>query len=1005
MLVRLHTLTIASLTLLLAVVTSAWVAPPAVAAGGGLYVDAGSAACSDTGTGDSSTPFCTIYAAAKKATPGDTVHVADGSYPEQVTVPSGVSFVAASPSTVVLGANSLVGATWTPAASGTAYTTPLPLAANPSQVFRSGTALTRAAGPGTTIPGSYYWDFTNKLLYVDIGGAAPTDADNLTISRTYGFLAANTTGVSISGFTVRQQNSSGVSLSGSTGATVSNVTVTDAGAYGVSDSGGSGNRFQSVTSTLNSSIGIRLFNTIGDTVDGGTVIGNGHHGVSAQGGSGAHISHVTATGNKRPGIREAAGIDVSASSLNALVEDNTTYSNDDSGIEIYTGSTGAVVRRNISYDNNDHGIDISQGSGALVISNTVVGNVSSGINVEGGTAGGSVATVRNNIAVDNTRDPSRSHGDIRVDGQSTSGSSIDSDLVFESGGSSYAYEWGGVGYSTRGALLAASGQEGNGIQADPRFTSLSSRNLTLTGSSPAIDAADSGAPGWATRDHVGKQPVDDPQVADTGAGPITYADLGALELTDVPAPTPDAAPTAALTVTPGQVDQGGSVTLDASGSTDDKGITGYVFGCGTGTVLPSQNAATARCTYSSAGSFTASVQVSDGAGQTATATQTVTVTAPPPPPPAGPTAALVVSPPSVVAGGRVTLDASASKAAQGRSIASYAFDCGTGSGSRSQASGTTVCTYPAPGTFRASVVVTDDAARTGSATQTVTVTAPPPPPAGPTAALVVSPPSVVAGGRVTLDASASKAAQGRSIASYAFDCGTGSGSRSQASGTTVCTYPAPGTFRASVVVTDDAARTGSATQTVTVTAAPSPAGPSAALRTWPKSVRQGERVTLDASASRAASGHRIVSYRFVCGDGGAGTTQARATKVCTYRKVGRFTASVVVVDDRGKRAAKTAVVKVTPGPLPTARLKVSPTHPHRGHVVWVSAAASTGSSVSRVVAYRFQCGWQARTAWRKTPTASCRFWAAPGSTQRVSVWVKNSLGLVKFTYKKVHVVR
>ncbi|MGZ4429068.1 MAG: hypothetical protein ACXVEV_13080, partial [Nocardioidaceae bacterium] len=60
---------------------------PAAAAGTGYFVDGGSAACTDTGTGTQAAPFCTVSAAAKKAVnPGDTVHIAPGVYREQVTV-------------------------------------------------------------------------------------------------------------------------------------------------------------------------------------------------------------------------------------------------------------------------------------------------------------------------------------------------------------------------------------------------------------------------------------------------------------------------------------------------------------------------------------------------------------------------------------------------------------------------------------------------------------------------------------------------------------------------------------------------------------------------------------------------------------------------------------------------------------------------------------------------------------------------------------------------------
>src|SRR5262249_11761065 len=48
-------------------------------------VDGASAACNNAGPGNAENPFCTIQAAAKRATAGDTVRVRPGDYREQVT--------------------------------------------------------------------------------------------------------------------------------------------------------------------------------------------------------------------------------------------------------------------------------------------------------------------------------------------------------------------------------------------------------------------------------------------------------------------------------------------------------------------------------------------------------------------------------------------------------------------------------------------------------------------------------------------------------------------------------------------------------------------------------------------------------------------------------------------------------------------------------------------------------------------------------------------------------
>ncbi len=65
-------------------------------------------------------------------------------------------------------------------------------------------------------------------------------------------------------------------------------------------------------------------------------------------------------------------------------------------------------------------------------------------------------------------------------------------------------------------------------------------------------------------------------------------------------------------------------TFDGSGSSDDRGITGYAWNFGDG--LAGAGAATAH-TYGSGGTFTARLTVTDTAGQTAVASQSVTVIA------------------------------------------------------------------------------------------------------------------------------------------------------------------------------------------------------------------------------------------------------------------------------------------------------------------------------------------------------------------------------------------
>jgi PKD repeat protein len=90
---------------------------------------------------------------------------------------------------------------------------------------------------------------------------------------------------------------------------------------------------------------------------------------------------------------------------------------------------------------------------------------------------------------------------------------------------------------------------------------------------------------------------------------------------------PDQAPTARLSAPNGQQRAPVTVTLDASGSTDpDKTpIASYRFTCGNGVTVPDQQSPFATCRYTSSGTYTVTVVVTDTGGRTGTAQDVVRV--------------------------------------------------------------------------------------------------------------------------------------------------------------------------------------------------------------------------------------------------------------------------------------------------------------------------------------------------------------------------------------------
>ena len=574
------------------VVALAVLVPAAPARAGTTYVvrqhDLG---CSDGGPGTPAKPFCTISAAAKVAAAGDAVRVGAGTYREQVTVHRGVRFVAASRSAHVVGSDSLALATWS-AAGGRAWSTELGAATLVSGVTSRGVRLSRATGVARTATDSWYFDAPTHRLYVDLGGPAPSADEALEASvRQYGFLVRGTHDVTVQGFTMSGQAGAGIFLDSSTHSVVRDVSVTGSASYGINDQDGTRDRIIGAHVSGNASIGIRLLRTASSSVTSSVSRRNGFHGISVQGGSGARVVHNTTTGNLTPGVRRAAGIDISSASLHAVVERNLSHGNDDSGIEVFTGSIGAVVRRNVSYDNGDHGIDVFRSTKATVVSNTAVANSTAGLDVEGGSTG---TRMRDNISVDNATRTTRSKGDVRVDASSVPGTSIDHDLAFQSDTSKPLFEWGGVVYQRLAGLRAATNQEGHGLATSPRFVALRTRNLELGAASPALDIADSSAPGWLGRDRTGALPVDAPGVRNRGAGPIRYADLGALERTP---------PTARLRLAHRVLHVGRPDRADGSASTGTahSHIVRYRFRCGKQHATSWQRKASTTCTFHRAG--------------------------------------------------------------------------------------------------------------------------------------------------------------------------------------------------------------------------------------------------------------------------------------------------------------------------------------------------------------------------------------------------------------------
>jgi parallel beta-helix repeat protein len=836
--------------------------------------------------------------------------------------------------------------------------------------------------PGTTVvvnSGTY-----NEQVTVRSGTAASpvtftaTPGANVTVTgKKYGFYVSNQSYVTIQGFKVTGTTSDGFHLSSNS----SNIKMI-----------GNDVSFAGQPASGKTAKGIYAANVTNSVISFNRVHDNSSYGIYLDSSSACQLLNNQTWANAQVYQRAASGIRLYGSIQNTI-SSNVSHDNEDSGIELYTGSNNNLAIDNLSYGNGDHGIDNYSSTGNRIISNSVYKNVTAGINAEGGSTG---TTIANNISVDNGIKSPRTRSDIRVDQASTSGTTMDYDLVYLTTPDTLLI-WNSVSYSSLAAFRSATGQEAHGVVADPQWKNPAGNDFHLTAGSSAIDSANSGASGQPSNDEDGNPRVDDRDVANSGAGPRAYDDRGAYEFQWEP--SPDSPPAAAMTVTPSSGDAPLHVTADASASidTDTTPITTYSFDWGDGSATTGPQAgAAATHTYAMVGMYTVTVTVADSAGLSGIATRTVVVSSADAPP----AAALSVSPSSGTAPLQVSADASASTDTDSTPIATYSFDWGDGSATTGpQAGATSSHTYAAPGTYTVEVTVSDSGGLSEKATRTVDVTSPVDAP--PAAALSVSPTRGDAPLQVTGDASASTDTDSTPIATYSFDWGDGSsGTGQQAGATANHTYADPGTYTVTVTVTDTGGRSSSATRSVTAT----DAAPAAALSVSPTSGTAPLQVSADASASTDTDSTPIATYSFDWGDGSAGTgQQAGSTAGHTYADPGTYTVTMTVTDTGGQSSTATRGVTVSSSDAaPVAGLSVSPASVKVGQSVTADGSASTDTDSTPIATYSFDWG-DGSAATGPKPGATATHTYGSAGTYTVTVTVSDTANQSSTATKQVTV--
>ncbi len=370
-----------------------------------------------------------------------------------------------------------------------------------------------AAAPGQTVQvaaGTYRERVVPRVSGTSAARITYAAAPNVIVTgQSNGFALSGKGWITVRGFTVTK--TTGVGIDAGTGA---HDLVIDRN--NVSFSG------QPVQGLIANGISLRAVTRV--TVSANTTHHNSSAGIAVESSStGVRVTGNETYSNARGYTRAAAGIDV-RNSAGTVVSGNRSHHNEDSGINVWTSSTGSTAVNNVVYRNGDHGIDVHSTNDARIVGNTVYRNVDSGIEETG-----SLRTrLANNISVDNGINSPRTAGNLRADAASAPSTVVDYDLLFLSASGTFI-DWGGTTYSSLAAFRTATGQEAHGLEADPLFQAAAADNLKLSATSPAIDSADSGAPGQTSVDAVGTPRTDIAGVPNTGAGPRLYDDRGAFE--------------------------------------------------------------------------------------------------------------------------------------------------------------------------------------------------------------------------------------------------------------------------------------------------------------------------------------------------------------------------------------------------------------------------------------------------------------------------------------------
>jgi PKD repeat protein len=324
-------------------------------------------------------------------------------------------------------------------------------------------------------------------------------------------------------------------------------------------------------------------------------------------------------------------------------------------------------------------------------------------------------------------------------------------------------------------------------------------------------------------------------------------------------------------------------------------------------------------TYTSAGTYNVILTVTDIRGVTNSATVTATITLGPPP--------------TIDAGGPYTEEVGENvlfNALPDGGTEPYQYDWDYGDGNSASDVGPKPShSYESTGEYTVTVTVTDANDLSGSDTATATITIGNQAPSADAGDPVIGEPDTP----VTFDGSGSSDPDG-TIERYEWDFGDPRNSAPGTGATTSHAYEEPGSYTATLTVTDDKGATDSHTTSAFIG---SPDTPPTADAGGPYSGTAGVEVSFDGSASVDQDG-TIERYDWDFGDSSTGTG---ATPTHTYAAAGSYTVTLTVTDEDDLTNSDIAQATITTGNQPPT---ADPNGPYGGKAGEAVTFEGSGSS-------------------------------------------------------------